>query len=140
MSGTQGVDDATLSAVGCLPLLQRLQLAGVKTFTDQGLQLLGISQAMEGGAALEELNLHGCKQLTNLSLKHVGKYFASLHNLSIHGCPAMTDEGIANLLTGAPLDLRRFNNAGCYKQTVAARQMVLASCPYIAYYYRFGEF
>ena len=26
MSGTQGVDDATLSAVGCLPLLQRLQL------------------------------------------------------------------------------------------------------------------
>ncbi|XP_059276569.1 EIN3-binding F-box protein 1-like [Lycium ferocissimum] len=109
LSGLCGIMDT-----GLLPLLEsceglvKVNLSDCLNLTDQ----MVFSLARRHGAALELLNLDGCRKVTDTSLVAIAEYCPLLNDLDVSKC-AITDSGVVALSHGVQVNLQVLSLSGC---------------------------
>ncbi len=121
--------DASISHLGHLTALRRVDWSGCAHLTDAGVAHL------KSMTALQALDLGGCAQITDAGVGHL-KEMTTLQDLSLSGCTGVTDAGVGLLKTLTALQTlslsgcERITNAGIshLKSLPALQTLSLLGC------------
>jgi len=121
LGGSRGIDNLQLNTIleNCLNL-EKLDVS-YTDIQDNGLQRLGEMN-------LTELDVSGCRGVTDLTLRRLSQHGVYLESLVVSGCTEITDGGVLALYS-CNQRIKRADFSGCFRLTGSVLSAFISNCP-----------